>query len=65
MPTLPCRPLRHSRQLDPELLSADAATNQWIATDELNGMIWPDLWRRPTIDKSDLAFLQYTSRPDE
>jgi acyl-CoA synthetase (AMP-forming)/AMP-acid ligase II/acyl carrier protein len=46
--------------LDPELLSADAATNQWIATDELNNDL-AELWRRPTIDKSDLAFLQYTS----
>ena len=46
--------------LDPELLSADAATNQWVATDELNNDL-ADLWRRPTIDKNDLAFLQYTS----
>src|SRR5215216_4309589 len=46
--------------LDPELLSADAATNQWIATDELNNDL-ADLWHRPTVDKSDLAFLQYTS----
>src|SRR3954469_10134850 len=46
--------------LDPELLSADAATNQWIATDELSNDL-ADLWHRPTIDKNDLAFLQYTS----
>ena len=46
--------------LDPELLSADGATNQWIATDELNDEL-ADLWQRPTIDKHDLAFLQYTS----
>ena len=46
--------------LDPELLSADAATNQWIATDELT-TIWPISGSRPTIDKNDLAFLQYTS----
>jgi acyl-CoA synthetase (AMP-forming)/AMP-acid ligase II/acyl carrier protein len=46
--------------LDPELLSADAATNQWVATDELTDDL-ADLWRRPTIEKNDLAFLQYTS----
>ncbi len=46
--------------LDPDLLSADAATNQWIATDELNPEL-ADLWQRPAIDKNDLAFLQYTS----
>ncbi len=46
--------------LDPDLLSADAATNQWIATDELNTDL-ADLWQPPTIDKNDLAFLQYTS----
>jgi acyl carrier protein len=46
--------------LDPDLLSADAATSQWIATDELNTNL-ADLWQPPTIDKSNLAFLQYTS----
>ena len=46
--------------LDPDLLSADAATSQWIATDELNDDL-ADLWQRPTIDTDDLAFLQYTS----
>src|SRR3954465_7255595 len=46
--------------LDPGLLSADGATNQWIATDELNSDL-ADLWHRPSIDKNDLAFLQYTS----
>jgi acyl-CoA synthetase (AMP-forming)/AMP-acid ligase II/acyl carrier protein len=46
--------------LDPELLSADAATNSWIATDELTADL-ADLWRPPAIDKSNLAFLQYTS----
>jgi len=46
--------------LDPDLLSADAATNQWIATDELNDDL-ADLWHRPTVDRNDLAFLQYTS----
>lgn len=46
--------------LDPDLLSADAATSQWIATDELNDDL-ADMWQRPTIDADDLAFLQYTS----
>src|SRR4051812_940856 len=46
--------------LDPDLLSADGATNQWIATDELNTDL-ADLWHRPAVDKNDLAFLQYTS----
>lgn len=46
--------------LDPDLLSADGATNQWIATDELNNDL-ADLWHRPVIDTNDLAFLQYTS----
>lgn len=46
--------------LDPDLLSADAATSQWVATDELNDEL-ADLWQRPNIDKDDLAFLQYTS----
>jgi acyl-CoA synthetase (AMP-forming)/AMP-acid ligase II/acyl carrier protein len=46
--------------LDPELLSKDAATSQWIATDEL-----PDelaaAWQPPRLAATDLAFLQYTS----
>lgn len=46
--------------LDPDLLSADAATSQWIATDELNDDL-ADLWLRPVIDRTNLAFLQYTS----
>ena len=46
--------------LDPELLSADAATSQWIATDELNSDL-ADLWQRPDVSTNDLAFLQYTS----
>jgi acyl-CoA synthetase (AMP-forming)/AMP-acid ligase II/acyl carrier protein len=46
--------------LDPDLLSTDAATSQWIATDELNDEL-ADFWQRPSIDKHDLAFLQYTS----
>jgi acyl-CoA synthetase (AMP-forming)/AMP-acid ligase II/acyl carrier protein len=46
--------------LDPELLSKDAATSQWIATDELPDAL-ADEWQRPTIATSDLAFLQYTS----
>src|SRR5690242_13682266 len=46
--------------LDPDSLSADAATSQWIATDELKDDL-ADLWQRPSIDKHDLAFLQYTS----
>lgn len=46
--------------LDPDLLSADAATSQWIATDELNDEL-ADLWLRPVIDRTNLAFLQYTS----
>jgi acyl-CoA synthetase (AMP-forming)/AMP-acid ligase II/acyl carrier protein len=46
--------------LDPELLSADAATSQWIATDELSDDL-VELWQRPTIGRDDLAFLQYTS----
>ena len=46
--------------LDPDLLSADAATSQWIATDELDDEL-ADLWQPPTIADSDLAFLQYTS----
>lgn len=46
--------------LDPDLLSNDAATSQWIATDELQ----EDLaiyWQRPALVRNDLAFLQYTS----
>jgi acyl-CoA synthetase (AMP-forming)/AMP-acid ligase II/acyl carrier protein len=46
--------------LDPELLSSDAATNSWIATDELQTDL-ADLWRPPAVNRSDLAFLQYTS----
>ncbi len=46
--------------LDPDLLSADAATSQWIATDELNDEL-ADMWQRPIIEQDDLAFLQYTS----
>ncbi|HVT29115.1 MAG TPA: AMP-binding protein, partial [Lacipirellulaceae bacterium] len=46
--------------LDPDLLSADAATSQWIATDELNADL-VDLWQSPEIKIDDLAFLQYTS----
>ena len=46
--------------LDPELLSADAATSQWIATDELRDEL-ADMWQQPKIGKGDLAFLQYTS----
>ena len=46
--------------LDPELLSADAATSQWIATDELDDAL-ADMWHRPEVAESDLAFLQYTS----
>src|SRR3954470_16717951 len=40
--------------LDPQLLSSDAATNSWIATDELSADL-ADLWHRPTVDKNDLA----------
>jgi acyl-CoA synthetase (AMP-forming)/AMP-acid ligase II/acyl carrier protein len=46
--------------LDPELLSTDAATSQWIATDELTNEL-ADQWEPPAILGSDLAFLQYTS----
>jgi acyl-CoA synthetase (AMP-forming)/AMP-acid ligase II/acyl carrier protein len=46
--------------LDPDLLSKDAATSQWIATDELPDAL-ADEWQRPTIAANDLAFLQYTS----
>jgi acyl-CoA synthetase (AMP-forming)/AMP-acid ligase II/acyl carrier protein len=46
--------------LDPDLLTADAATSQWVATDELADEL-ADMWIEPTIDKDDLAFLQYTS----
>src|SRR5690242_15082571 len=46
--------------LDPDLLSADAATSQWIASDELSDEVG-DFWQRPQIDKDQLAFLQYTS----
>ena len=37
--------------LDPELLSADAATSQWIATDELLDDL-ADQWQRPTIRRA-------------
>jgi acyl-CoA synthetase (AMP-forming)/AMP-acid ligase II/acyl carrier protein len=46
--------------LDPELLSNDAATNSWIATDELNSEL-ADMWQSPNRSTHDLAFLQYTS----
>jgi acyl-CoA synthetase (AMP-forming)/AMP-acid ligase II/acyl carrier protein len=46
--------------LDPDLLSADAATSQWIATDELDDAL-AEHWQRPAVSESDLAFLQYTS----
>jgi len=46
--------------LDPELLSADAATSQWIATDELDDEL-AGLWQPPETAASDLALLQYTS----
>jgi acyl-CoA synthetase (AMP-forming)/AMP-acid ligase II/acyl carrier protein len=46
--------------LDPELLSADAATHQWIATDELDDQL-ADLWHPPQIADDALALLQYTS----
>ena len=46
--------------LDPDLLSADAATTQWIATDELvDGLA--EHFELPTVRETDLAFLQYTS----
>lgn len=46
--------------LDPDLLSADAATSLWIATDELDDAL-AELWERPETHDGDLAFLQYTS----
>jgi acyl-CoA synthetase (AMP-forming)/AMP-acid ligase II/acyl carrier protein len=46
--------------LDPELLSTDAATSSWIATDELDDAL-ADMWQPTTIAENDLAFLQYTS----
>jgi acyl-CoA synthetase (AMP-forming)/AMP-acid ligase II/acyl carrier protein len=46
--------------LDPDLLSTDAATSQWIATDELEDAL-AEMWERPAVKASDLAFLQYTS----
>jgi acyl-CoA synthetase (AMP-forming)/AMP-acid ligase II len=46
--------------LDPDLLSTDAATSQWIATDELDDAL-AEMWEPPTVNSSDLAFLQYTS----
>ncbi len=46
--------------LDPDLLSADAATSQWIATDELVDEL-AEHFETPTVSIRDLAFLQYTS----
>ncbi|MCI0492199.1 MAG: AMP-binding protein [Planctomycetes bacterium] len=46
--------------LDPNLLSADAATSLWIATDQLHDAL-TDHWERPNDHEHDLAFLQYTS----
>jgi acyl-CoA synthetase (AMP-forming)/AMP-acid ligase II/acyl carrier protein len=46
--------------LDPDLLSADAATNQWIATDELGDEL-ADLWQPQPTAETSLALLQYTS----
>jgi acyl-CoA synthetase (AMP-forming)/AMP-acid ligase II/acyl carrier protein len=46
--------------LDPKLLSIDAATSQWIATDELVDAL-AEQWEPCAIQGSDLAFLQYTS----
>jgi acyl-CoA synthetase (AMP-forming)/AMP-acid ligase II/acyl carrier protein len=46
--------------IDPELLSADAATSQWIATDELTDEL-AEHFEAPVVSESDLAFLQYTS----
>lgn len=46
--------------LDPDLLSADAATSQWIATDELVDAL-AEHFEPPAVRGSDLAFLQYTS----
>ncbi len=49
--------------LDPDLLTADAATSSWIATDELDDALADmcDMWQPAAITGSDLAFLQYTS----
>jgi acyl-CoA synthetase (AMP-forming)/AMP-acid ligase II/acyl carrier protein len=46
--------------LDPDLLSADAATNQWIATDELSDEL-AEQWQPPAVSDAALALLQYTS----
>ncbi len=46
--------------LDANLLSADAATSSWIATDELDDAL-AQMWEPPSVSESDLAFLQYTS----
>jgi acyl-CoA synthetase (AMP-forming)/AMP-acid ligase II/acyl carrier protein len=46
--------------LDPELLSADAATSQWIATDELVDELAAH-FEPAAVRETDLAFLQYTS----
>ncbi len=45
--------------LDPALLS-DAATKDWIATDEVDDAL-ADEWQAPDISPDDLALLQYTS----
>ena len=47
--------------LDPDLLSADAATSQWIATDELNRRSGRSVATARRSTSNDLAFLQYTS----
>jgi len=46
--------------LDPALLSADAAMDEWIATDELDAEL-ANMWQPATLVDRDLAFLQYTS----
>ena len=46
--------------LDPDLLSADAAMDEWIATDELDVEL-AAMWQPASVADSDLAFLQYTS----
>ncbi len=45
--------------LDPALLS-DAATQDWIATDEVVDAL-ADAWQAPDVQPDDLALLQYTS----
>ena len=49
--------------LDPDLLSADAATSQWIATDELNDDL-ADFWQRPTVNRHNLGLDQRPQRRD-